>query len=251
MSSEMETSSADKTMDVASAAAAGDKDVLSPVPNRGLPTASANNSPSIPGNKLLPLKNQMVVSGEDKAGDDDDDDDDDDTHDFDFINSKGEGTNYLMLSTSTLAGLLKNSQLAVKTAAENIEKHEPWALIQKKHDEMKKGDMPDTVGNVKAVNLAMVFIKELEKLDTEEKKVAVELVKSAIVYHVDGPDEQTKAEKEKTLITEAWRRVAKRVALESAEKAEQASLKKLKKIEEENADVEHSDVARGKRKRLQ
>ena len=51
------------------------------------------------------------------------------------------------------------------------------------------------VGNVKAVNLAMVFIKELEKLDTEEKKVAVELVKSAIVYHVDGPDEQTKAEK--------------------------------------------------------
>ena len=145
MSSEMETASADKTVDVASAAAAGDKDVLSPVPNRGLPTASANNSPSIPGNKLLPLKNQMVVSGEDKAGDDDDDDDDDDTHDFDFINSKGEGTNYLMLSTSTLAGLLKNSQLAVKTAAENIEKHEPWALIQKKHDEMKKGDMPDTV----------------------------------------------------------------------------------------------------------
>merc|ERR1711998_608500 len=147
----------------------------------------------------------------------------DDTHDFDFVNSKGEGTNLLVLSTSTLTGLLKNSQLAVKTAAENIEKHEPWALIQKMHDEMKKGDMPDTVGNVKAVNLAMVFIKELEKLDTEEK----------------------------TLITEAWRRVAKRVALESAEKAEQASLKKLKKIEEENADVEHSDVARGKRKRLQ
>ena len=23
--------------------------------------------------------------------------------------------------------------------------YEPWALIQKKHDEMKKGDMPDTV----------------------------------------------------------------------------------------------------------
>merc|ERR1712167_227482 len=132
-------------------------------PMRGVNLSPA--SPHITGQKLLAVP-KPVQEEEDEDDDvDEDGDADDDTHDFSFINSRGESTNYLDMSTSTRAGLLKNAKLAVKTAAKKIADSEPWTAIVEQQDEMQAGNLPNTEDNTKAINLAHTFLKTLEKLD--------------------------------------------------------------------------------------
>ena len=178
------------------------------------------------------------------------------------------------MSTSTLAGLLKNSKLAVKMAAKKIADSEPWTAIVEQQDEMQAGNLPNTVCNIptlpcssalraashlfailaaqedntKAINLAHTFLKTLEKLDPNAKVVAIKLVETAILHHHHAPAELAKAKEDKRLIAEAYTRVSTHEAEEKAEKAKAAAMKKLRKIEEEEDDVEPSDVARGKGK---
>merc|ERR1719321_2079722 len=204
-------------------------------PMRGVNLSPA--SPHITGQKLLAVP--KPVQEEDGEADDD-------THDFSFINSRGESTNYLDMSTSTLAGLLKNSKLAVKTAAKKIADSEPWTAIVEQQDEMQAGNLPNTEDNTKAINLAHTFLKTLEKLDPNAKVVAIKLVETAILHHHHAPAELAKAKEDKRLIAEAYTRVSTHEAEEKAEKAKAAAMKKLRKIEEEEDDVEPSDVARGK-----
>ena len=49
---------------------------------------------------------------------------------------RGESTNYLDMSTSTLAGLLKNAKLAVKTSAKKIADSEPWTAVVEQHHQV-------------------------------------------------------------------------------------------------------------------
>ena len=102
--------------------------------------------------------------------------------------------------------------------------------------------------NTKAINLAHTFLKTLEKLDPNAKVVAIKLVETAILHHHHAPAELAKAKEDKRLIAEAYTRVSTHEAEEKAEKAKAAAMKKLRKIEEEEDDVEPSDVARGKGK---
>ena len=104
--------------------------------------------------------------------------------------------------------------------------------------------------NTKAINLAHTFLKTLEKLDPNAKVVAIgiKLVETAILHHHHAPAELAKAKEDKRLIAEAYTRVSTHKAEEKAEKAKAAAMKKLRKIEEEEDDVEPSDVARGKGK---
>ena len=74
------------------------------------------------------------------------------------------------------------------------------------------------------------------------------LPKTAILHHHHAPAELAKAKEDKRLIAEAYTRVSTHEAEEKAEKAKAAAMKKLRKIEEEEDDVEPSDVARGKGK---
>ena len=78
--------------------------------------------------------------------------------------------------------------------------------------------------------------------------VAIKLVETAILHHHHAPAELAKAKEDKRLIAEAYTRVSTHEAEEKAEKAKAAAMKKLRKIEEEEDDVEPSDVARGKGK---
>ena len=113
-------------------------------PMRGVNLSPA--SPHITGQKLLAVpKPVQEEDDEDDDVDEDHDDDDDDTHDFSFVNSRGESTNYLHMNTSTLAGLLKNAKLAVKTAAKKIADNEPWSAIVDKQQEMSSGEIAMTV----------------------------------------------------------------------------------------------------------
>ena len=241
-------------------------------PMRGVNLSPA--SPHITGQKLLAVPKPVQEEDDEDDDVDEDGDADDDTHDFSFINSRGESTNYLDMSTSTLAGLLKNSKLAVKTAAKKIADSEPWTAIVEQQDEMQAGNLPTTVrriptlpcssalrtashlfailaaqeDNTKAINLAHTFLKTLEKLDPNAKVVAIKLVETAILHHHHAPAELAKAKEDKRLIAEAYTRVSTHEAEEKAEKAKAAAMKKLRKIEEEEDDVEPSDVARGKGK---
>jgi len=215
-------------------------------PMRGVNLSPA--SPHITGQKLLAVPKPVQEEDDEDDDVDEDGDADDDTHDFSFINSRGESTNYLDMSTSTLAGLLKNSKLAVKTAAKKIADSEPWTAIVEQQDEMQAGNLPNTEDNTKAINLAHTFLKTLEKLDPNAKVVAIKLVETAILHHHHAPAELAKAKEDKRLIAEAYTRVSTHEAEEKAEKAKAAAMKKLRKIEEEEDDVEPSDVARGKGK---
>ena len=76
----------------------------------------------------------------------------------------------------------------------------------------------------------------------------LKLVETAILHHHHAPAELAKAKEDKRLIAEAYTRVSTHEAEEKAEKAKAAAMKKLRKIEEEEDDVEPSDVARGKGK---
>ena len=111
-------------------------------PMRGVNLSPA--SPHITGQKLLAVPKPVQEEDDEDDDVDEDGDADDDTHDFSFINSRGESTNYLDMSTSTLAGLLKNSKLAVKTAAKKIADSEPWTAIVEQQDEMQAGNLPNT-----------------------------------------------------------------------------------------------------------
>ena len=102
--------------------------------------------------------------------------------------------------------------------------------------------------NTKAINLAHTFLKTLEKLDPNAKVVAIKLVETAILHHHHAPAELAKAKEDKRLIAEAYTRVSTHEAEEKAEKAKAAAMKELRKIEEEEDDVEPSNVARGKGK---
>jgi hypothetical protein len=215
-------------------------------PMRGVNLSPA--SPHITGQKLLAVPKPVQEEDDEDDDVDEDGEADDDTHDFSFINSRGESTNYLDMSTSTLAGLLKNSKLAVKTAAKKIADSEPWTAIVEQQDEMQAGNLPNTEDNTKAINLAHTFLKTLEKLDPNAKVVAIKLVETAILHHHHAPAELAKAKEDKRLIAEAYTRVSTHEAEEKAEKAKAAAMKKLRKIEEEEDDVEPSDVARGKGK---
>jgi len=215
-------------------------------PMRGVNLSPA--SPHITGQKLLAVPKPVQEEDDEDDDVDEDGDADDDTHDFSFINSRGESTNYLDMSTSTLAGLLKNSKLAVKTAAKKIADSEPWTAIVEQQDEMQAGKLPNTEDNTKAINLVHAFFKTLEKLDPNAKVVAIKLVETAILHHHHAPAELAKAKEDKRLIAEAYTRVSTHEAEEKAEKAKAAAMKKLRKIEEEEDDVEPSDVARGKGK---
>ena len=115
-------------------------------PMRGVNLSPA--SPHITGQKLLAVPKPVQEEDEEDDDVDEDGDADDDTHDFSFINSRGESTNYLDMSTSTLAGLLKNSKLAVKTAAKKIADSEPWTAIVEQQDEMQAGNLPNTVRHI-------------------------------------------------------------------------------------------------------
>ena len=115
-------------------------------PMRGVNLSPA--SPHITGQKLLAVPKPVQEEDDEDDDVDEDGDADDDTHDFSFINSRGESTNYLDMSTSTLAGLLKNSKLAVKTAAKKIADSEPWTAIVEQQDEMQAGNLPNTVRHI-------------------------------------------------------------------------------------------------------
>ena len=126
------------TTGLAGAAASPKNTGISPM--RGVNLSPA--SPHITGQKLLAVPKPVQEDDEEDDDVDEDGDADDDTHDFSFINSRGESTNYLDMSTSTLAGLLKNSKLAVKTAAKKIADSEPWTAIVEQQDEMQAGNLP-------------------------------------------------------------------------------------------------------------
>jgi len=211
------------------------------------------------GNRLIRFMDSPSRSGDDDDDDDDDEEDDekerdDDYYDFSYVNSRNEQCNLLDMSVCTLSQLYKNSVNTQRLCKNEMADLIPLDLLKQDKLQINARDLPWTEDdveamNVEALNMATNVLSELKKLKTlnsSAKKLACKHIKNAMRRYIELPQELEKAEAEQALIAEAHQRVTARNAEEKAEKDKAAAIAKLRIIA---ADVETSDVARGRRKR--
>ena len=77
--------------------------------------------------------------------DDKDDDEDDDRPDFDFMNARGNQSNYLDMNTGTLSGLIVNAKQEEKDEQKDIDDSEPWEHLKNVREDLTDGKIEDTV----------------------------------------------------------------------------------------------------------